>query len=100
MNKSKLMYLQDIDVVSAYTKISSYDQDSEVKREQIIRTVKQAIQNELTERQRDCLTLYYFGNQTVEEIAQRYHLNRSTVSRHLKSARLRLKRVLQYYLYS
>ena len=100
MNKSKLMYLQDMDIVSAYTKLPSNDEDGNVKREQIIRAVNRAIRNELTERQRDCLTLYYFGDQTVEEIAQQYHLNRSTVSRHLKSARLRLKRVLQYCLYS
>jgi predicted DNA-binding protein (UPF0251 family) len=41
------------------------------------------LQDSLTPRQREVLSLYYFDNLTQEEIAERLLLSQSTVSRHL-----------------
>ncbi len=55
-----------------------------------------AIDSELTERQRQMVTAYYFEGKTVTEIAKDHGLSKSTVSRHLSRARERLKGALKY----
>lgn len=47
----------------------------------------------LTERQRQCLTMYYFENRTIPEIADSIGLHKSTVSRHIKAASKNLKKL-------
>lgn len=42
--------------------------------------------NELTDRQRDVMTLYYGHNQTQEQIARTLKINQSNVSVHLNQA--------------
>ena len=99
MKKARLMYLQDIDILSYYARPSE-GEDNKQARQRMQRALQHAVQNELTQRQRDCLKLYYYENKSVVEIAEYYQLNRSTVSRHLQAAKKRLHRVLQYCLYS
>ncbi len=60
--------------------------------------LQRAIRHELTGRQRDCLTMYYFGGMTMREIAHRLGLSPSTVTRHIKAAQARLRKVASYYL--
>lgn len=60
------------------------------------RVLAAAMQWDLTERQRECVQLYFFDRLTMEEIARRLEVDRSTVCRHLKKARLRLKRAFAY----
>lgn len=55
-----------------------------------------AIREELTTKQREYLTLYYGQNRTMAEIAETYGVNKSTVSRVIKRAQNKLKRVLKY----
>ena len=45
--------------------------------------VRDFVENELTKRQREILTLYFFEGKTQEEIAADLSLTQSTVSRHL-----------------
>ena len=56
----------------------------------------EAIQAELTERQRDILLQNVVEQRSVTGIALNMGLNKSTVSRHLKRAREKLGRVLGY----
>ena len=60
------------------------------------RALKLAIKNELTPRQTQMLMLYYFEGLTMDAIASRLGVNKSTVSRQLATARKRLKHVMQY----
>lgn len=55
-----------------------------------------AIERELTDRQRQLLTMYFYENMNICQIADELHLNPSTVSRTLRRATQRLRRVLQY----
>ena len=49
----------------------------------VLPAVRELIENELTERQREVLRLYYFEGHTQEDIAALLDLKQSTVSRHL-----------------
>ena len=59
-----------------------------------------AIDSELTDRQKQMVTEYYFDGSTVTAIAQKHGLSKSTVSRHLSRSRERLKGALKYGMYS
>ncbi len=61
------------------------------------RAVRAAWNNELTDCQKRCLDLYYRERHTMKEIAQIRGVSVPTVSRTLRRARNRLRRVLQYY---
>ena len=52
--------------------------------------LRRAIGNELTDRQRDCVQLYYGERLTMQEIADELHLTRGTVCKHLQKASARL----------
>ena len=56
------------------------------------------MEGELTGRQKECLILKYYKNLNVTQIALKLGVGKSTVSRHIKKAKLRLYKVLNYYL--
>ncbi len=60
------------------------------------RILAAAMEWDLTERQRECVELYFFDKLTMDEIATRLNVDKSTVCRHLKKAKLRLKRAFAY----
>lgn len=70
------------------------DDGGEHKR--MLRIMMRAAQGELTVRQMECVHLHYEEDKTVSGIAEELGLAPSTVSRHLKKARLRLQRILRY----
>ncbi len=51
--------------------------------QQVLPTVTELIDSELTQRQREVVDLYYFQGRTQEDIAATLNLSQSTVSRHL-----------------
>lgn len=65
-------------------------------RERMMRSIRTIVEGDLTERQRSCVMLYYFGGLTVQQAADELGLNKSTVSRHLAAARKRISRMLGY----
>ena len=58
--------------------------------------LKKAMDTELTEKQRDILTEFYFEGKSVTEISDELGVNKSTVSRHLKRSKEKLRTVLSY----
>lgn len=60
------------------------------------RVLRSVIENELTQRQKQVVMLYYYEGKTVLEIGKILNINKSTVSRHLRKARDRIERVLKY----
>ena len=61
--------------------------------------LKKAIESELTNRQKEMVTEFYFDGLSVTAIAKKHGLSKATVSRHLSRARERLKGALKYGLY-
>ena len=55
-----------------------------------------ALKSELTERQRQCVTMYYYDDMKMKEIASTLSLSPSTVTRHIKAAQRKLKNVAKY----
>lgn len=60
--------------------------------------LQQAVQQELTPRQREVLYLYYYEQKKTPAIADALHVNRSTAWRTLKRAQSRLEASLKYTL--
>ena len=52
----------------------------------------EVLENGLTQRQHELLTLYYFGGVSIPRLAERFGLNKSTVSRHISGAKKRIKK--------
>lgn len=82
-------------------RIPRYDFDCcENNSDEIVRMkkiLKKAILNELTDRQRICLSRYYFEGKSMKEIASELKICPSTVTRHIKSAEKNLKRIARCY---
>ena len=77
---------------------AKFQHSNENEYRKIVKILSKAILGELTERQRECLTMRYYQKLTVTEIASRLGVGKSTVSRHIKKAKLRLQHVLNYYI--
>lgn len=60
-----------------------------------IRLLHELLQNSLTKRQKCYIMLYYRDRLTMEEIALKMGVNRSTVSRTLKASRMKLYRLVR-----
>lgn len=58
--------------------------------------VRKAVDYELTECQKNAVQMCFYEGKTVSAAARELGLNKSTVSRHLKSARRRIEQSLQY----
>lgn len=60
------------------------------------RNLTHALRQDITEKQREYMILYYGQGMSMEAIAQQLGVNKSTVSRTLKRGRQRLYRCLRY----
>ncbi len=60
------------------------------------KAVIMAIDEELTNKQREVLLLYYFEGKSTIEIAKMLGVNKSSVSRLLSRAKMRIQKVLKY----
>ena len=60
------------------------------------RRVQAVMREELTQKQRDTLIAYYMEEKTLEQIANAWGVNKSTVWRNMKRAESKLRRFLRY----
>lgn len=63
----------------------------------MLKVIERAARGELTGRQLQCVRLRYGCGKSVNEIASELGVSPPTVSRHLKKARARIKKVMEYY---
>ena len=68
---------------------------SQVRNVQLQR-IREVIQGELTDLQRQAIIAYYFHMNSISEIAAQRGVNKSTVSRTLHRAEEKLRRYLKY----
>ena len=83
------------DIISYY--LWQNGSDNSAERERMKQILHRAIKLELTERQRDCIIMYYIKRMNMNDIATALGLTKSTVSRHIKSGISKLKKVAFYY---
>ena len=70
------------------------------ERQMLLHLVRRVWDTELTDRQRQYLLCYYQKAMTMRAIAAAFGVTVPTVSRTMKRARMRLRRVLDYYMES
>ena len=85
------MYAADM---AEYARAMSQDNETEMTR--LRRCLGQALREEVTERQRRMLLLYYGEGQNMTEIGQLLGVNKSTVSRTIRRGEKRLQRCVRY----
>ena len=78
--------------LAVYTRFMAEDNSAQISR--LKRNLSRALRQDITERQRQYMALYYGQSMSMEAIAKQ--LNKSTVSRTLKRGRQRLYRCLRY----
>ena len=77
--------------------LASHGADNRSQRERMKQLLFRAMRHELTDRQRQCLTLYYLEGMKMKDIARSLCLSTPTVSRHISSAVRKLRRIAEYY---
>lgn len=80
--------------LSVYTNLMAEDNQEQMSR--LKRNLTRALRQDITQRQREYMVLYYGHNMSMEAIAKQCGVNKSTVSRTLKRGRQRLYRCLRY----
>lgn len=80
--------------LAVYTNLMAEDNHDQLNR--LKRNLTHALRQDITQRQREYMFLYYGKNMTMEDIANQFGVNKSTVSRTLKRGRQRLYRCLRY----
>lgn len=74
----------------------SAQETDDPKRNRMMKILKTALQNELTQRQRECINMYYMENRKVKEISDIMSIKPSTVYKHLKTGLNALKKASLY----
>ncbi len=78
----------------AYTSAGGTNKDERSKMKTIL---KKALLTELTEIQRFCLVEHYIHQRKMKDIAQELSLHPSTVTRHIRRAKEKLRHIAGYY---
>ena len=63
----------------------------------VIEIMKKIIKNELTKRQKECLIMYYNQNFSTIKISKILGICPSTVWRHIKISKQKIKKMIKYY---
>lgn len=58
--------------------------------------LKRIIEEELTERQRNCIDLYFGKGMKIAQIAELLGLSKGTVSKHISKGKLKIGKMLSY----
>ena len=80
--------------LAVYPRFMAADNSAQISR--LKRNLSRARRQDITERQRQYMTMYYGQNMSMDAIAKQLGVNKSTVSRTLKRGRQRLYRCLRY----
>ena len=89
--KRGLGYAADLAV---YTREMSEDNSRQLT--QLKENLYKALRQDITDRQREYLLLYYGQGLNMQQIGERLGVNKSTVSRTIKRGEARLRRCLRY----
>ena len=65
----------------------------DIKKERLMDVLKKAADDMLTDRQYKCFMMYFCDEKSMKEIAAEVGISPSTVSRHIKAARVKLSKL-------
>ena len=58
--------------------------------------LKQVIDDELTDRQRQCISMYFGMGLKIDSIAEEIGVTKGTVSKHIAKGKIRIQKCLEY----
>lgn len=67
------------------------------KLQKLCKICAKIIENELTDKQRECVKMYFYDNLNTVEIASILNINNSTVCRNIQRGKKRIEKILKYY---
>ncbi|MDO4504252.1 MAG: sigma factor-like helix-turn-helix DNA-binding protein [Clostridia bacterium] len=76
--------------------ISRFDGE-DMNYRKMLRSLKNVLYGELTERQRKCILLYYGEKMKMKDISIELEISVSSVSRHIKKAKYKVEKTMKYY---
>lgn len=88
-----------VDLFKSIAEETSDNEEVMDKHKAMKRALYFVINNDLTKTQKSYIILYYKQEMKISEIAEKYGVNRSTVSRTIKRAKEKIFNILKYYTY-
>lgn len=82
---------------ASYLTYLSTGETNTVEKFKMKKILKKAIAEELSGMQKHCLVEHYIRGKKMKDIATELNLNPSTVTRHIKRATEKLRRIASYY---
>lgn len=92
--RSERIYLDEENSDIIAFSLSDHGHDNHARLDMLKRAMMNAVKSELTDRQRDCIIMYYFQNMKMKDIAATLCLSKSTVTRHIQSAKRKLRKTV------
>lgn len=98
MRHKKVNFSDLVDSISSFSryKIDLFDQE-DLERKRFLKLLKNIINGELTEKQKSCIMLYYGKNVKMKGISKELNISISSVSKHIKKAKLHIKKNIDYF---
>ena len=94
----KLSLTEALEEHAAFDSYVQGDKNSGIQKKRMARFLKKALNAELTERRRQCITAYYIDKKPVADIARELGIRPTTVYKHIRQARNLLKSKADYFL--
>lgn len=86
------------DVLFSFQKFKYSKNETNTKEyKKMINIIKQIIEYELTSKQKQCIVMYYKNNMNTIEISSILGVYPSTVWRHIKKSKEKIKKIIRYY---
>lgn len=98
--RTQILHFNDLDInkITYINYLSTKGATNENSRQRMKKILSKAIFSELTEKQRYCIIEHYINERKGKDIAFELGVNASTVSRHISSAKRKLKHIALYYI--
>lgn len=78
--------------------IGDTESSNSAKHRMMLKILRKVIEEALTERQREMITLYYFDRDNIPQIAEKLGVNRSTVSRTISRGRRNIMEKMKFFI--
>ncbi len=95
MKRGTLSFDEQMEEIYIHS-LDGEEDDNSKKRAKMKQMLGKAMNRQLTDRQRQCLSMYYFDNKKIGEIGAELGLDKSTVSRHISAAKAKLQKLTAF----
>ena len=98
-NKISIISIENeavIDALSYKTNGSNRSDKVDTQKERLKKILRVGLKQEITDRQRDCLTKRYLENMSVKDIANKMGVTPASVYKHIKKAKKRIEMLYNY----